>query len=80
MFDGKSRHSFFPNARNRKVTFNAIGFGRRKGKRCAMNDVFFQVRSDSETVLEQHGLYSTISSLELELEPGHLASDKINVR
>ncbi|KAM0728801.1 Cell adhesion molecule 1 [Formica fusca] len=39
-----------------------------------------QVRSDSETVLEQHGLYSTISSLELELEPGHLASDKINVR
>lgn len=39
-----------------------------------------QVKSDSEMVLEQHGLYSTISSLLLELEPGHLASDKINVR
>lgn len=39
-----------------------------------------QVKSDSEMVFEQHGLYSTISSLLLELEPGHLASDKINVR
>ncbi|XP_050465038.1 basal cell adhesion molecule-like isoform X2 [Cataglyphis hispanica] len=39
-----------------------------------------QVKSGSEIVSEQHGLYSTISSLELELEPGHLASDKINVR
>ncbi|XP_011144140.1 cell adhesion molecule 3 [Harpegnathos saltator] len=39
-----------------------------------------QVNSDSETVLEQHGLLSTTSSLLLELKPGHLASDKINVR
>ncbi|XP_011167028.2 cell adhesion molecule 2 isoform X2 [Solenopsis invicta] len=40
-----------------------------------------QVKPDSEKVFtEQHGLYSTISSLLLELEPGHLASDKINVR
>ncbi|XP_011633295.1 uncharacterized protein LOC105424653 [Pogonomyrmex barbatus] len=39
-----------------------------------------QVKPDSELVFEQHGLYSTISSLLLELEPGHLASDKINVR
>ncbi|CAL1687030.1 unnamed protein product [Lasius platythorax] len=38
------------------------------------------VKPDSEMVFEQHGLYSTISSLLLELEPGHLASDKINVR
>ncbi|XP_024871978.1 cell adhesion molecule 2-like [Temnothorax curvispinosus] len=39
-----------------------------------------QVKPDSEQLFEQHGLYSTISSLLLELEPGHLASDKINVR
>ncbi|XP_018400841.1 PREDICTED: uncharacterized protein LOC108778220 [Cyphomyrmex costatus] len=39
-----------------------------------------QVKPDSELVFEQHGLYLTISSLLLELEPGHLASDKINVR
>ncbi|XP_018347501.1 PREDICTED: cell adhesion molecule 2-like [Trachymyrmex septentrionalis] len=40
-----------------------------------------QVKPDSsDLVFEQHGLYSTISSLLLELEPGHLASDKINVR
>lgn len=39
-----------------------------------------QVKPDSEQMYEQHGLYSTISSLLLELEPGHLASDKINVR
>ncbi|EGI60993.1 hypothetical protein G5I_10755 [Acromyrmex echinatior] len=41
---------------------------------------FFQVKPDSDLIFEQHGLYSTISSLLLELEPGHLASDKINVR
>ncbi|XP_018377715.1 PREDICTED: cell adhesion molecule 2-like [Trachymyrmex cornetzi] len=40
-----------------------------------------QVKPDSpDLFVEQHGLYSTISSLLLELEPGHLASDKINVR
>ncbi|XP_011878308.1 PREDICTED: uncharacterized protein LOC105567782 isoform X2 [Vollenhovia emeryi] len=39
-----------------------------------------QVKPDSEQHFEQHGLYSTISSLLLELEPGHLAGDKINVR
>ncbi|XP_014472655.1 PREDICTED: cell adhesion molecule 3-like [Dinoponera quadriceps] len=39
-----------------------------------------QVKPDSEMVFEQHGLLSTISSLLLELKPGHLASDKINVR
>lgn len=39
-----------------------------------------QVKPDSEMVFEQHGLYSTISSLMLMLEPGHLTGDKINVR
>ncbi|XP_032669128.1 cell adhesion molecule 2-like [Odontomachus brunneus] len=39
-----------------------------------------QVKPDSEMMFEQHGLLSTISSLLLELKPGHLASDKINVR
>ncbi|XP_012541205.1 cell adhesion molecule 2 [Monomorium pharaonis] len=39
-----------------------------------------QVKPDSENMQVEHGLYSTISSLLLELEPDHLASDKINVR
>lgn len=34
-------YSFFPDARNRKVTFNAIGFGRRKGKRYCNERCFF---------------------------------------
>ncbi|XP_043260539.1 basal cell adhesion molecule-like [Colletes gigas] len=39
-----------------------------------------QVKPDSETEFEQHGLYSVISSLRLQLEPDHIAGDKINVR
>nr|XP_012226649.1 PREDICTED: LOW QUALITY PROTEIN: uncharacterized protein LOC105674723 [Linepithema humile] len=39
-----------------------------------------QVKPDSEMFFEQHGLYSTISSLLLELNPSHLVSDKIIVR
>ncbi|KAH0945674.1 hypothetical protein HN011_003602, partial [Eciton burchellii] len=39
-----------------------------------------QVKPDSEAMFEQDGLYSTISSLLLVLESGHLAGDKINVR
>jgi hypothetical protein len=38
------------------------------------------VKPDSEAMFEQDGLYSTISSLLLVLESGHLAGDKINVR
>lgn len=40
----------------------------------------FQVKPDTEMVFEQHGLYSVISSLRLQLEPNHFAGDKINVR
>ncbi|KAF3424757.1 hypothetical protein E2986_05987 [Frieseomelitta varia] len=39
-----------------------------------------QVKPDTEMVFEQHGLYSVISSLRLQLEPDHIAGDKINVR
>ncbi|XP_031364910.1 uncharacterized protein LOC102674684 isoform X8 [Apis dorsata] len=39
-----------------------------------------QVKPDTEMVFEQHGLYSVISSLRLQLEPNHFAGDKINVR
>ncbi|RLU22482.1 hypothetical protein DMN91_004760 [Ooceraea biroi] len=39
-----------------------------------------QVKPNLEIVFEQHGLYSTISTLLLVLEPGHLVGDKINVR
>lgn len=39
-----------------------------------------QVKPDAEIVFEQHGLYSVTSSLRLELEPDHIAGDKINVR
>ncbi|XP_017884556.1 uncharacterized protein LOC108627695 isoform X2 [Ceratina calcarata] len=39
-----------------------------------------QVKPDTEMVFEEHGLYSVISSLRLQLEPDHIAGDKINVR
>ncbi|CAL7941225.1 unnamed protein product [Xylocopa violacea] len=39
-----------------------------------------QVKPNTEIMFEQHGLYSVISSLRLQLEPGHIAGDKINVR
>ncbi|KAG7209914.1 hypothetical protein KM043_011508 [Ampulex compressa] len=38
------------------------------------------VHADSEMQFEYQGLYSTISSLRLQLEPNHVAGDKINVR
>ncbi|XP_076234632.1 cell adhesion molecule 2 [Calliopsis andreniformis] len=43
-----------------------------------INDV--QVKPDSEMVFELHGLSTVISSLRLQLEPNHIAGDKINVR
>ncbi|OAD60723.1 hypothetical protein WN48_05285 [Eufriesea mexicana] len=39
-----------------------------------------QVKPDTEMMFEQHGLSSVISSLRLQLEPDHIADDKINVR
>ncbi|XP_076390659.1 uncharacterized protein LOC100875340 isoform X7 [Megachile rotundata] len=39
-----------------------------------------EVKPDTEMEFELHGLYSVISSLRLELEPNHIAGDKINVR
>ncbi|XP_017767217.1 PREDICTED: cell adhesion molecule 2-like isoform X2 [Eufriesea mexicana] len=38
-----------------------------------------QVKPDTEMMFEQHGLSSVISSLRLQLEPDHIADDKINV-
>ncbi|XP_076390655.1 uncharacterized protein LOC100875340 isoform X5 [Megachile rotundata] len=38
-----------------------------------------EVKPDTEMEFELHGLYSVISSLRLELEPNHIAGDKINV-
>lgn len=39
-----------------------------------------QVEPDEEMFFELHGLYTVISSLRLQLEPDHVAGDKINVR
>ncbi|XP_076390654.1 uncharacterized protein LOC100875340 isoform X4 [Megachile rotundata] len=39
-----------------------------------------EVKPDTEMEFELHGLYSVISSLRLELEPNHIAGDKINMR
>lgn len=39
-----------------------------------------QVKPDSKMLLEEHGLYWVVSSLRLQLEPNHIAGDKINVR
>lgn len=39
-----------------------------------------EVEPDSEAEFKQNGLYSVISSLRLQLQPDHIAGDKINVR
>ncbi|XP_017798775.1 PREDICTED: cell adhesion molecule 2-like [Habropoda laboriosa] len=39
-----------------------------------------QVKPDTKTTYEHHGLYSVMSSLRLQLEPNHITGDKINVR
>ncbi|CAK9817638.1 Cell adhesion molecule 2 [Anthophora quadrimaculata] len=39
-----------------------------------------QVKPDTKTIYEHHGLYSVMSSLRLQLEPNHITGDKINVR